>query len=161
MRSAEKESIMVSRTSLAVLIAIAAVLAGVPALVGPASNVDFGNAHANARDSSSKATVLMQQPLADYPGKASVIALVEFAPGHVDPAHRHPGHAFVYVLEGSIEMQMEGGELRTLNPGDTYYENPRSTHLVGRNVSKTKPAKLLVFFVSDRDAPLVLAPGHS
>ena len=87
-----------------------------------------------------------------------VLVEVEFAPGHVDEAHRHPGHVFVCVLEGSVEMQMEGGELRTLKPGDTFYENPKDTHPVGRNVSRTESAKLLVFFVTDRNVPLVLPP---
>ena len=72
--------------------------------------------------------------------------------------HRHPGHVFVYVVEGLVEMQMEGGELHTLKPGDTFYENPKDTHPVGRNVSKTEPAKLLVFFVTDQNTPLVLPP---
>jgi len=67
---------------------------------------------------------------------------------------------FLYVLEGSVEMQMERGELHTLTPGDTFYENPRDTHPVGRNVSKTEPAKLLVFFVADQNVPLVLPAEH-
>ena len=62
------------------------------------------------------------------------------------------------MLEGSVEMQMEGGELRTLKPGDTFYEDPKDAHPVGRNVSRTEPAKLLVFFVTDRNVPLVLPP---
>jgi quercetin dioxygenase-like cupin family protein len=118
------------------------------------------NVYADGGDSSAKVTPLMRQPLPDYPGKEGVLVAVEFAPGHVDAAHRHPGHAFVYVLEGSVEMQMEGGELYTLKPGDTFYENPKDTHPVGRNVSKTEPAKLLVFFVTDQNVPLVLPPQH-
>jgi quercetin dioxygenase-like cupin family protein len=117
-----------------------------------------GKLHADGGDSSAKVTTLMRQPLPEHPGKDGVLVMVEYAPGHVDAAHRHPGHAFVYVLEGSVEMQVEGGELHTLKPGDTFYENPKDTHGVGRNVSKTKPAKLLVFFVKDQNAPLVLAP---
>jgi quercetin dioxygenase-like cupin family protein len=117
-----------------------------------------GELHAHGEDSSARVTTLMRQPLADQPGKDGVLVTVEFAPGHVDAAHRHPGHVFVYVLEGSVEMQMEKGELRTLKPGDTFYENPRDTHPVGRNVSRTEPAKLLVFFVTDQNVPLVLPP---
>lgn len=115
---------------------------------------------AHGDDSTVKATLLMQQPLPDHPGKDGLLVAVEFAPGHVDAPHRHPGHAFIYVLEGSVEMQMEGGELKTLKPGDTFYENPRDTHSVGRNLSKTRPAKLLVFFIADRNAPLVLPPAR-
>ena len=119
-----------------------------------------GDLHADGAHAGAKVTTLMQQPLPDYPGKDGVLAVVEFAPGHVDAPHRHPGHLFVYVLEGSIEMQMEGGELQTLKPGETFYENPGQTHGVGRNVSKTEPAKLLVFFIADQNVPLVLPPAH-
>jgi quercetin dioxygenase-like cupin family protein len=79
----------------------------------------------------------------------------------LDMSTRHTvtrGRVLVYVLEGSVEMQMKGGELRTLKPGDTFYENPKDTHPVGRNVSRTEPAKLLMFFVTDRNVPLVLPP---
>jgi quercetin dioxygenase-like cupin family protein len=117
-----------------------------------------GDLYAHEGDSGAKVTTLMRQPLPDHPGKDGVLVTVEFAPGHVDAAHRHPGHVFVYVLEGSVEMQVEGGELHTLKPGDTFYENPTDTHPVGRNVSKTQPAKLLVFFVTEQDVPLVLPP---
>ena len=119
-----------------------------------------GSLHADDGHSSVKVTTLMRQPLPDYPGKEGVLVAVEFAPGHADAAHRHPGHAFVYVLEGSVEMQMEGGELQTLKQGDTFYEDPKDTHPVGRNVSKTEPAKLLVFFLADQKVPLVLPPAH-
>ena len=107
-----------------------------------------------------KVTALMRQPLPEQPGKEGILISVDFAPGHVDPVHRHPGHAFIYVLEGSVEMQMEGGELRTLKPGDTFYEDPRYAHQVGRNVSDTQPAKLLVFLVTEQNVPLVLPPQH-
>ena len=118
-----------------------------------------GDLHAHGDDSSVKVTTLMRQPLPDHPGRDGVLLSVDFAPGHADAAHRHPGHALVYVLEGSVEMQMEGGELRTLKPGDTFYEIPRHTHSVGRNVSTTEPARLLVFLMADRNAPLVLPPA--
>ena len=111
---------------------------------------------ADGGHSDAKVTALMQQPLPDYPGKEGVLATVEYAPGYVGEAHRHPGPLFIYVLQGSIEMQMTHGELRTLKPGDTFYDDPKETHGVGRNVSKTEPAKLLVFMVKDRNAPVVL-----
>ncbi len=103
-----------------------------------------------------KLTPLMQQAFPDLPGKEGLVLTVEFGPGYVDPPHRHGAHVFVYVLEGSIEMQVAGGEPTTLNAGDTFYENPEDVHPVGRNLSKTKPAKLLVFFVKDQNIPPVL-----
>ena len=83
---------------------------------------------------------------------------VEYAPGGSDPIHRHNAHVFVYVLEGSVVMQLKGGKEITLTPGQTFYEGPDDVHVVTRNASKTKPAKFLVFFVKDKAAP-VLVPA--
>ena len=69
--------------------------------------------------------------------------------------HRHDAHAFVYVLEGSIVMQVKGGKEVTLTPGQTFYESPKDVHVVSRNASKTTPAKFLVFFVKDKAAPVL------
>lgn len=103
-----------------------------------------------------KLTPLRQQAYADLPGKEGLMLLVEYAPGHVDEPHRHDAHVFVYVLEGTIEMQVAGGKLVTLNPGDTFYEGPQDTHPVGRNASKTKPAKFLAILVKNQNAAPVL-----
>jgi quercetin dioxygenase-like cupin family protein len=81
---------------------------------------------------------------------------VDYPPGATDPVHRHNASAFVYVLEGSVVMQMKGEKAVTLHPGDTFYEDPRGIHLVGRNASDTKPAKFLVFLVKDKDAPILV-----
>jgi quercetin dioxygenase-like cupin family protein len=83
---------------------------------------------------------------------------VEYPPGSVDPIHRHNAHAFVYVVEGSIVMQVKGGKEVTLTPGQTFYEGPEDVHVVGRNASNTKPAKFVVILVKDKSAP-VLVPG--
>ena len=80
---------------------------------------------------------------------------VVYPPGGSDPIHRHNAHAFVYVLEGSVVMQLKGGKEVTLTPGQTFYEGPNDIHIVGRNASTTKPAKLLVFLVKNKGAPLV------
>ena len=84
---------------------------------------------------------------------------VEYPPGGSDPIHRHNAHAFVYVLEGSIVMQVRGGKEVTLTPGQTFYEAPSDVHVVGRNASQTKPAKFVVFLVKDKGAP-VLVPAN-
>ena len=80
-----------------------------------------------------------------------------YPPGAVDPVHRHNAPGFIYVLEGSIVMQVKGGKEVTLKPGDTFYEGPDDIHTVGRNASKTEAAKFVVFFVKDKEAP-ILAP---
>jgi quercetin dioxygenase-like cupin family protein len=81
---------------------------------------------------------------------------VEYAPGGADPVHRHNAHGFVYVLEGSIVMQLKGGKEVTLKPGDTFYEGPDDVHVVGRNASKTEPAKFLVLLVKENGAPVLI-----
>jgi quercetin dioxygenase-like cupin family protein len=103
-----------------------------------------------------KVTDLMTKDLANVPGKEVAMITVDYSPGAADPVHRHNASAFVYVLEGSIEMQMKGGEKVTLHPGDTFYEDPEGIHLVGRNASDTKPAKFLVVLVKDKGAPILI-----
>jgi quercetin dioxygenase-like cupin family protein len=105
-----------------------------------------------------KVTPLFSKDLADLPGKEGLMITVVYPPGASDPIHRHNAHAFVYVLEGSIVMQVRGGKEVTLTPGQTYYEGPTDVHVVGRNASQTKPAKFVVFLVKDKGAP-VLVPA--
>ena len=80
---------------------------------------------------------------------------VDYPPGSVDPVHRHDAHAFVYVLEGTIVMQVKGGKEVTLKPGQSFYEGPDDVHVVGRNASKTEPAKFLVVFIKKAGAPIL------
>jgi quercetin dioxygenase-like cupin family protein len=103
-----------------------------------------------------KVTPLMKKDLADYPGKEGMMITVEYPPGASDPIHRHNAHAFLYVLEGSIVMQVKGGEPVTLTPGQTFYEGPDDVHIVGRNASNTKPAKFIVFLLKDKGAPVLI-----
>ena len=106
-----------------------------------------------------KVTPLSSKDLPDFPGKEGLMITVEYPPGASDPVHRHNADAFVYVLEGSIVMQVKGGKEVTLTPGQTFYEGPTDVHTVGRNASQTKPAKFLVFLVKDKGAP-VLVPAN-
>jgi len=105
-----------------------------------------------------KVTQLMSKDLTNLPGKEGLMVMVEYPPGSSDPIHRHNAHAFGDLLEGSIVMQVRGGKQVTLTPGQTFYEGPNDVHVVGRNASKTKPAKFVVFFVKDKGAP-VLVPA--
>jgi quercetin dioxygenase-like cupin family protein len=105
-----------------------------------------------------KVTPLMSEALAENPGKEVLMITVEYPPGSVDPVHRHNAQAFVYVLEGSIVMQVKGGKEVTLTPGQTFYEGPDDIHVVGRNASATEPAKFLVVLIKDKGAP-VLVPA--
>src|SRR5262245_21041673 len=99
----------------------------------------------------------MSRDLTDLPGhKEGLMITVEYPPGGSDPIHRHNAHGFIYVLEGSIVMQVEGGKEVTLTPGQTFYESPSDIHVVGRNPSSTAPVKFLVLLVKDKGAPVVV-----
>ena len=98
---------------------------------------------------------LLTKRLPEAPGKEIEVITVTYAPGAVDGIHRHHGHAVVYVLEGEVEMQVRGGTLQRLGPGQVFYESPEDVHTVSRNASKTKPAKFVVFFVKNEGAPIL------
>jgi len=100
-----------------------------------------------------KVIPLMTKDLTGLPGKEASVVTVEYAPGSSSSEHRHNAHTFVYVLEGSVVMQVKGGKEVTLGPGETFYESPEDIHTVSRNASNTKRAKFLVFFVKDKGAP--------
>ena len=99
---------------------------------------------------------VMQKDLPDLPGKEILVITVEYPPGAVEHIHRHDAHAVVYVLEGSIIEGVRGGKEVTLTPGQTFYEGPGDVHTVGRNASKTKPAKFLVVLLKNKGADAVL-----
>jgi quercetin dioxygenase-like cupin family protein len=103
-----------------------------------------------------KVTQLMSKDLTNFHGKEGLMITVEYPPGSSDPIHRHNAHAFVHVLEGSIVMQVRGGKEVTLTPGQTFYEGPDDVYIVGRNASKSKPAKFVVFLVKDKGAPILV-----
>ncbi len=101
-------------------------------------------------------TSLTSKDLPELPGKEVLMITVDYPPGAVDPIHRHDAHAFIYVLEGSIIMQVKGGKEVTLTPGQTFYEGPEDVHVVGRNASSTKPAKFVVWFIKGKGAPVLV-----
>jgi quercetin dioxygenase-like cupin family protein len=103
-----------------------------------------------------KVTSLMSKDLPENPGKEVLMITVEHAPGGSSPIHRHNAHAYVYVLEGSVVMQVKGGKEVTLTPGQTFYEGPNDVHVVDRNASKTQPAKFLVVLIKDKGAPALV-----
>jgi len=101
-------------------------------------------------------TTLMSKDLKEAPGKEVVMVTVEYPPGWVDPVHVHNAYGLIYVLEGTVIMQVKGGKEVTLKPGQTFYEAPDDVHVVGRNASATEPAKLLIAFVKDKGAPILV-----
>ncbi len=109
-----------------------------------------------AADNDATVTPLMKKDLPDFPGKEGLMISVVYGPGGTSAAHKHQADAFVYVLEGSIVMQLEGQKEVTLSPGETFYEGPSDIHLVSRNASKTKSAKFIVVLLKKKDAPVVM-----
>jgi len=103
-----------------------------------------------------KVTWLMSKDLPESPGKEMLMIIVEHAPGGSNPAHRHNAHAMVYVLEGSVIMQLKGGKQVTLKPGQAFYEGPGDIHVIDRNASSTKPAKFLVVLIKEKGAPALV-----
>jgi quercetin dioxygenase-like cupin family protein len=106
-----------------------------------------------------KVTPLLSKDLDGIAGKEALMLTVVYGPGESSTVHRHNASVFVYVLEGSIEMQVEGGKPVTLGPGQTFFENPKDIHVLGRNASPDKPAKFLVFMVKEKGAPATV-PGR-
>ena len=104
----------------------------------------------------SKVTPLISKDLAEYPGKEVLMITVEHVPGGSNAIHRHNAHAFLYVLEGSVVMQLKGGKQVTLTPGQTFYEGPDDVHLVDRNASSTQPAKFMVVLIKNKGAPALV-----
>ena len=125
-------------------------LALIPLLMFLAAGASF------AQPEQPQVTSLMSKDLTNMPGKEVLMITVEYPPGWSDPVHRHNAQGFIYVLEGSVVMQVQGGKAVTLTPGQTFYEGTDDVHVVGRNASTTKPAKFLVFLVKNKGAPVLV-----
>jgi quercetin dioxygenase-like cupin family protein len=100
---------------------------------------------------------LFDKELADVPNKELLMLTVEYIPGGASLPHRHDAQVFVYVLEGKLNMQVAGGPMVTLGPGQTFYESPADVHTISANASKVAPAKILVCIVKDKGAPVTRA----
>ena len=125
-------------------------LALIPLLMFLAAGASF------AQPEQPPVTSLMSKDLTNMPGKEVLMITVEYPPGWSDPVHRHNAQGFIYVLEGSVAMQVQGGKEVTLTRGQTFYEGTDDVHVIGRNASTTKPAKFLVFLVKNKGAPVLV-----
>jgi quercetin dioxygenase-like cupin family protein len=101
-------------------------------------------------------TPLFTKQLADLPGKEALVLRVSYPPGGQDEIHRHNAHAFVYVLEGTIRMQLQGQPEKLVKAGEVFYEGPNDVHIVGRNASATAPARFVVVLIKNEGAPVVV-----
>lgn len=125
-------------------------LAGLLAVVGAAPSASAQQAAAAAQTVSAP---LLSKDIPEFAGKEVVMSTVTYPAGVASAPHRHDAHTFVYVLEGSVIMQVAGGQALTLGPGQTFYENPTDVHATSKNASQTQPAKILVFMLKDKGKP--------
>jgi quercetin dioxygenase-like cupin family protein len=96
---------------------------------------------------------LFQTDVDDVSNQEIVVLEVSYPPGVKSASHRHNAHTIVYVLEGTVIMQVAGGEKRTLTAGQVFYETPDDIHSVSMNASETEPARILAFFLKEKGAP--------
>lgn len=129
---------------------VAGVLAALAAVAGEGTTA--GEAKAEAVVAS-----LLTKDLAGVPGKEAVMLTVEYPPGGSSSAHRHDANVFVYVLEGTLRMQVDGEAAVTLTAGETFYENPDDVHRVSANASTTEPVKFLVVMIKEKGKPATRA----
>jgi len=128
-------------------------------MIGALSLGAFGTVCAQPAAPQADVQEVIKKELGDLPSKEGLLLRVTYPPGSSDQVHRHDAHGFVYVQEGSVVMQVRGGQPVTLHAGQGFYEGPNDVHVVGRNASKTQPAKLVVFLVKNKGAPvLTLVP---
>jgi quercetin dioxygenase-like cupin family protein len=114
------------------------------------------SASAMAHDPSEKITVLQDQLLKNVPGKKAMMIEVDYQHGQSSIAHKHEGTAMAYVLDGEVISQVKGEKAITYKKGQFWYEPAGSEHLVSKNASSTKPAKLLVFMVLAPDEQVLI-----
>jgi quercetin dioxygenase-like cupin family protein len=126
-----------------------------PVLGGTALLVATGLATNASMAQNATVRPLLTKALSDDQSKELALLTVEYAPGGSTPVHTHHAQALVYVIEGSIQMQVRGGTSVTLSPGQTWYEGPNDVHVVSRNASSSAPARYLVFMVKDKGAPIL------
>ena len=93
---------------------------------------------------------LMTREVAGMRNKEALMITVTYLPGGASMPHRHDAQVFVYVLEGSMTMQVDGSASLTIGPGQTFYEGPHDVHRISANASQTESAKILVFMIKDK-----------
>jgi len=126
-----------------------------PALGGAAWLLAMGLASSAFTPQNAAVTPLRAMGLSHDDSKELSMITVGYQPGGSTPAHTHHAQALLYVLEGSIVMQVRGGAPVTLSQGQTWYEGPDDVHIVSRNASDSAPAKYVVFMVKDKGAPIL------
>jgi quercetin dioxygenase-like cupin family protein len=123
------------------------VAAGIPGFLGDTWAVEV------APSRPPTVAALMTRDIVGMPNKEAMMITVSYLPGGASLPHRHDAQVFVYVLEGAMTMQIDGGAPVTVGPGETFYEGPDDVHRVSANASQTEAAKILVFMIKDKGKP--------
>lgn len=133
----------------------------IAAALSPGASLWPGAASAGEAKAPSDAIVkaLMTRDLLGAAGKEVLMITVEYLKGGASLPHRHNAQVFVYVLEGRVRMQVAGSAAVTLGPGETFYEGPEDVHTISANASRTKSARILVFIIKDKGAPVSTGAG--
>lgn len=134
----------------------AAALAGFGGSKSTASPLNLAGQSAASAASSSRVQQVLQHMLTGMGDHEVTLVVVNYAPGEGSKPHRHPGPVVGYILEGTIVSQVEPGQPITYHQGQAFYEPPMHIHRISRNASKTRPAKLLAFNITEKGQPLVL-----
>lgn len=114
--------------------------------------VGFASMNASAQAPGVTPKALLKTTLSDDPTKEGIMMSIEFPPGSSTGRHTHPGDEYAFVLQGTLELSVEGRETRRLSPGDVWH-TPRDIVHENRNVGDT-PARVVITFVVDKGKPV-------
>ena len=106
---------------------------------------------ANAQDI--RRTDLIQEDIS-VAGKEVIQVRVDFNPGAVAPSHKHPGEEVAYVLEGTLQYELEGRDPVTLKAGDSLFI-PSGTAHSAKNVGDGKASELATYVVTKGETLVV------
>lgn len=115
-----------------------------------------GSGLAQAQQTGSNRTDLQRHDLS-APGREVIQVRVDFDPGYTSPRHTHPGEEIIYVIEGTLEYEIEGQPTRMVKAGDVLFVPAGAVHL-GRNVGNTNGAELATYIVEKGKPLLTLVP---
>ena len=133
------------------LLLLAVILVGT-IVVGIATNHDL-RADDQKPALEEKVTPLLKTELVGMKDKEVNILHIDVPPGFSTVKHLHPGQLFIYVLEGAVTIAVDGKAPIKLGPGDVA-EEPSNQWMVGKNLSTTHGAKLVIFEIGSKDKPL-------
>lgn len=111
----------------------------------------FASVFASAQTPGISSKPLLRSSVSGDEGKESIILAIEIAPGASTGRHTHPGDEYATVLEGTLELRLEGQEPRRVTTGQSYH-NPRGVIHETRNVGDGT-ARTVATFIVDKGKP--------